>query len=222
MQIFDILGPVMVGPSSSHTAGAVRIGLISRKLLGAPPVRASIWLSGSFADTGAGHGTDRALIAGLLKMEPDDMRIPDSFAEAKEQGLDFHIESRNIPGTHPNTAQLKLWDERGKSVTVRASSLGGGRIMVNELNGVAVSLTGELPAVIIHNSDQPGCVAEATAILADAGLNIATLRLFREKRGGLAVMVAETDQHIPESCREKLLQVDGIMDVVLVNIDDNE
>jgi len=218
MNIFDILGPVMVGPSSSHTAGAVRIGLISRKLLGAKPMWAIVQLSGSFADTGAGHGTDKALIAGLLQMEPDDMRIPESFTYAQEQGLNFRIDRKTIPGTHPNTAQLQLWDEKGKTVCVQASSLGGGRILVNELNGVPVNITGELPTVIIHNVDKPGCMADVTAILAEEKINIATLRLYRDKRGGNAVMAAETDQNIPLRCREQLLKVDGVSDVVLLNL----
>ena len=127
MNIFDILGPVMVGPSSSHTAGAARIGYITRKLLGSQPKKARIGLSGSFAATGRGHGTDRALVAGLLGMKPDDMRIPDSFSVAKQEGLEFEIYNTQIKEAHPNTALLDVEGVDGKTIVVQASSLGGGR-----------------------------------------------------------------------------------------------
>lgn len=133
MNIFDILGPVMVGPSSSHTAGAVRIGYVTRTLLGEKPVKADIALSGSFAATGSGHGTDRALIAGLLGMKPDDIRIPDSFQEAEHEGLAFSFRNVRIPEAHPNTALLKVEGEGGRKAEVQASSLGGGRIMINKI-----------------------------------------------------------------------------------------
>lgn len=138
MNIFDILGPVMVGPSSSHTAGAARIGYITRKLLGSRPKKARIGLSGSFAATGRGHGTDRALVAGLLGMKPDDMRIPESFAVAGQKGLEFEIYNTQIKEAHPNTALLDVEGVDGKTIVVQASSLGGGRIMLNELDGITV------------------------------------------------------------------------------------
>ena len=158
MNIFDILGPVMVGPSSSHTAGAARIGYITRKLLGSCPQKARIGLSGSFAATGRGHGTDRALVAGLLGMKPDDMRIPDSFQVADQEGLEFEIYNTQLKEAHPNTALLDVTGKDGRTILVQASSLGGGRIMLNELDGITVNCTGACPTLIIRNEDSPGQV----------------------------------------------------------------
>jgi L-serine dehydratase len=136
LDIFDILGPVMVGPSSSHTAGAVRIGRMARTLLGEQPVKAEIGLHGSFAETGQGHGTDRALVAGLLGMKPDDLDIPRSFELAAEQGMDYAFKSVQLREAHPNTAVLTVQGADGKKLTVQAASTGGGRIRVDSLNGV--------------------------------------------------------------------------------------
>lgn len=218
MNIFDILGPVMVGPSSSHTAGAVRIGLITRRLLGDRPVKAVITLSGSFAATGVGHGTDRALIAGLLGMTPDDIRIPDSFELAQKEGLDFQFTNGNIRDAHPNTAYLDVMNASGRTLEVQASSLGGGRIMVNKLDGTQIDVTAERPALIVHNIDKPGLVAEVTSLLAREAINIATMNLYRNKRGGDAVMVTEVDQNIPETLVEDLKKVGGIIKVTCLNI----
>lgn len=222
MNIFDILGPVMVGPSSSHTAGAVRIGLITRRLLGEIPVSAQISLSGSFAATGTGHGTDRALVAGLLGMQPDDMRVPDSFVLAEEQGLKFSFEQINLKEAHPNTAVLKVTGESGRELEVQASSLGGGRIMVNKLDGIEVNFTGESPTLIVHNMDQPGHVAEVTSMLSHKSVNIATLQLYRDHRGGYAVMVIETDQDIPQDSLRWLSRLEGIIKVTYLNTADAE
>ena len=217
MNIFDILGPVMVGPSSSHTAGAVRIGYITRTLLGSRPVKASIGLHGSFAATGKGHGTDRAIVAGLLGMKPDDMRIPDSFSAAREEGLECTIQNTQIVGAHPNTALLNVTGEDGKTLEVQASSLGGGRIMVNKLDGIMVNCTGESPTLIIYNQDQPGYVAAVTSMLAEASITLATLQLYRGKKGGHAVMVIEIDQRVPEDAVRWLETQEGIQRVTYID-----
>lgn len=217
MNIFDILGPVMVGPSSSHTAGAVRIGLIARRLLGGQPATAKITLSGSFAATGTGHGTDRALIAGLLGMKPDDIRIPDSFALAVEQGLAFTFDKIELKEAHPNTAILQLSTAGGRELEVQASSLGGGRIMVNKLDGINVNFNGDSPTLIVHNLDQPGHVAEVTSMLSHKSVNIATMQLYRNHRGGYAVMVIETDQDIPAEALRWLSRLEGVIKVTYLN-----
>lgn len=222
MNIFDILGPVMVGPSSSHTAGAVRIGLVTKKLLGSVPVKAEITLSGSFSSTGIGHGTDKALVAGLLGMEPDNICIPESFEYAEREGMEVTFHHENIRGAHPNTALLNVWDKHGRTVEVQASSLGGGRIMVNKLDGVQIDVTAERPVLIVHNLDQPGHVAEVTSMLAHKSINIATLNLYRDKRGGYAVMVIETDQNIPASSLQWLKRVEGIIKVTCINLGEEE
>ena len=136
MTIFDIMGPIMVGPSSSHTAGAVRIGLIARKLLGSAPIGAELTLHGSFAATGSGHGTDRALIAGLLGLEPDDPRIPQSFELAEEAGLSFHFRHGVLKDAHPNSVQIRAMDQDLHRIAVVAASLGGGRIQVSSVDGI--------------------------------------------------------------------------------------
>lgn len=217
MNIFDILGPVMVGPSSSHTAGAVRIGLIARRLLGGQPATARITLSGSFAATGTGHGTDRALVAGLLGMKPDDIRIPDSFALAVEQGLAFTFDKTELKEAHPNTAILQLSTTGGRELEVQASSLGGGRIMVNKLDGINVNFNGDSPTLIVHNLDQPGHVAEVTSMLSHKSVNIATMQLYRNHRGGYAVMVIETDQDIPAEALRWLSRLEGVIKVTYLN-----
>lgn len=218
MNIFEILGPVMVGPSSSHTAGAVRIGLMSRRLLGQKPVKARIGMYGSFLATGRGHGTDRAVVAGLLGMKPDDIRIPESFELAAADGLSFSFEEANLSGAHPNTVLLEVEGDGGRELSVQASSLGGGRIMVNRLDGIDVNCTCEMPTLIVHNMDQPGHVAEVTSMLSHKSVNIANMSLYRDKRGGRAVMVVETDQPIPEEALRWLEHLEGILKVTYINV----
>ena len=217
MNLFDILGPVMVGPSSSHTAGAVRIGRMARRLLGeGTPVMAKITLSGSFAATGQGHGTDRALVAGLLGMQTDDERIPDSFAVAGQKGMAYVFSCMNLPGEHPNTARIELEGKLGGRLSMIAASLGGGRIMVVEMNGLRVSFSGDLPTLIVQNRDQPGHVRDVSDILARAGVNIATLHLYRDYPGGNAVMIIETDKVVQSEQLEQLRSIRGITGVTFV------
>ena len=220
MNLFDILGPVMVGPSSSHTAGAVRIGYISGKLLQDHVVKAEILLHGSFATTGIGHGTDKALIAGLLGMRPDDIRIPDSFFLAKKDGMEFSFSTITLKDAHLNTAVLRLTGEHGRKIEVQAASIGGGRILIAKLDGIEVNFSAEKPTLIVHNVDQPGHVAQVTSMLAEKQVNIATLQLYRDKRGGYAVMVIETDQEVPEESVAWLEQLDGIIKVTYINVEE--
>lgn len=222
MNIFDILGPVMVGPSSSHTAGAVKIGLVAAELLKDKPVEAHIYLHGSFAMTGVGHGTDRALIAGLLGLYPDDIRIPKSFELAEKEHLSFLFENKMLKDAHPNTALLCLKGECGRQIEVQASSIGGGRIIINKLDGIDVNFSSEKPTLIVHNLDQPGHVAEVTSMLSHKSVNIATMQLYRDKRGGYAVMVIETDQSIPMEAIRWLERLEGIIKVTYINTEDRD
>ncbi len=217
MNIFEILGPVMVGPSSSHTAGAVRIGSMTRKILGEKPVKAKIGLYGSFAATGGGHGTDRALLAGLLGMEPDDERIPDSRAVADEEGLLYEFETVKLRDAHPNTALLTVWGEDGRSVEVQACSLGGGRILVNKIDGIRVDFTGEKPTLIVENEDKPGVLSHITYALSAQAVNIATLQLYRNQKGGYAFTIAETDTDVSESVLEWLRHTEGVLKVIRIS-----
>ena len=215
--IFDILGPVMVGPSSSHTAGAARIGLIARQLFGRQPKKATVYLHGSFAATGKGHGTDRALIAGLLGMKPDDMRIPNSFEIAREEGMEFTIENKDIKEAHPNTAQIIMEAEGVNTMKIQAYSIGGGRIRVCKLDGIDVNFSGESNTLIIRNVDEPGRIKEVASALSNAEINIATMQVFRDKRGGFAVMVVETDQVVPKESIDDLESKQGIIRVKFLN-----
>jgi L-serine dehydratase len=218
MDIFEIIGPIMVGPSSSHTAGAVRIGLVARKLLGKDPIRAELGLHGSFAATGRGHGTDRALIAGLLGFEPDDARIPDSFSCAEERGLRFRFDTIQLRDAHPNSVQLRLWEDPEKPpLTVVGASVGGGRIEIREFNGIKLCFSAEVPTLIVKNRDNPGSVADVSYLISRRRINIATFQVNRSSRGGEAVMVIECDTPIQQELVDSILSMPDIMDVVGIN-----
>jgi L-serine dehydratase len=213
INIFDILGPIMVGPSSSHTAGAVRIGNMARSLLGAPVRQAHILLYGSFEETGQGHGTDRALVAGLLGMRPDDLDIPNSFSIAARQGLKFDFGEARLRDAHPNTAVLEISDGAGKRLQMQASSTGGGRIRVDKLDGVDVGFTGESNTLIVRSIDVSGTLAEVTRQLAQARVNIANMSLYRSRRGGDVLMVIETDQKVPPVARQLIGELPGVVNL---------
>lgn len=220
MNILDVIGPVMVGPSSSHTAGAVRIGLAAQKLMGEPVKKAHIYFHGSFWATGKGHGTDRALIAGLLGLAVDNPNIPHSFLIAKEQGLAFVIEGIDLGDeVHPNTVKMKLRGESGRELEIVASSIGGGRIQIDEIDGLAINISGDYPTLIVHNLDQPGHVTEVTSMLAHKSVNIATMQLYRLGRGKDAVMVIECDQEIPADSVRWLEHLEGIRKVTYLSME---
>ena len=190
MNLFDIIGPVMVGPSSSHTAGAVRIGNVCRRLLGEAVARADIYLHGSFLATGKGHGTDRALVAGILGLGPADIRVRRSFELAREAGLGFTItEGGRAEGLHPHTGEIRMECESGASISVTGESLGGGRVRVSSIDGVRVSIAGDMPTIFVEHRDLPGVLAALTRTLSTANVNIATMSTFREERGGKAYTV---------------------------------
>ena len=220
MTIFDIMGPIMVGPSSSHTAGAVRIGLITRRLLGSQPVRAELLLHGSFAATGAGHGTDKALVAGLLGMQPDDPDVPRAFLLADEARMEISVGSTVLRDAHPNTVVLRATIPQGRTLEVTASSLGGGRVRVVALDGLEASFTGDYPTLITRHEDRPGLVAEVANLLSSNNVNIATMQLYRDRRGGLAVMVIESDQPIPCAGVEQLRATEGIVRCVYLDMEE--
>ena len=218
MRLFDVLGPVMTGPSSSHTAGAVRIGLTARKLLGEPPAEAEILLHGSFAATGRGHGTDRALVAGLLGMQPDDEAIPRSFALARAAGLRFSIGSVVLRGAHPNTALLRLAGPSGRKLEVMGASIGGGRINICQIDGITTKFGADHDTLIVHNLDTPGHVAAVTGCLSAREINIATMQLYRSTAGGYAVMVLECDQPLPDTLVAEVRALPGIVKVTSLNL----
>ena len=220
MNIFDIMGPIMVGPSSSHTAGAARMGYVARKLLGFQPARANIALHGSFAATGAGHGTDKAIVAGLLGLKPDDPNIPRSFQLAREARMEVHIQTVDLRDAHPNTAVMTLIGERGRTVVVNASSLGGGRIRVNSIDGMAATFSGDMPTLIIRNQDKPGIVSEVSYCLARRAVNIATMQLYRDHRQGLSVMVLECDQPLRQEIIDDIQLLGGVVRCIYLNLEE--
>ncbi len=196
VSLLDIIGPVMVGPSSSHTAGACRIGLLARALVGGTPEKATIELHGSFARTGEGHGTDKAIVGGLMGFRPDDERIRDALGIAEREGLDYTFEKTKLGeegGTHPNTARLTI--ARGsREAQLVGSSLGAGRVLISEINGFPVEVTGNFRTLVLVAEDVRGSIAAIATILAEGGVNIANLRLTRKQRGGDAFMVIDLDE----------------------------
>ena len=222
INIFDMMGPVMVGPSSSHTAGAARIGNMGRTLLGEEVARADIGLYGSFAETGYGHGTDRALLAGLLGMKPDDLRIPNAYEEANRAGMAYSFRTVELRDAHPNPALLELTGKSGKKLTLQASSIGGGAIVVNKIDGIDVNFTGDFNTLIVRNQDESGSVAAITSILSQVHINVANMSVNRHRRGGDALMVIETDQHIKPRQVEFLSELPGILSVTYYDKEDDE
>ena len=217
MNSIDIIGPVMVGPSSSHTAGAVRIGNIAQRLLGEPVKRAEVFFHGSFLSTGKGHGTDRAVIAGLLGFSVDDPRIADSFRYADEAGMLYKLSGTDLGDVHPNSVKLVLAGMHGNTLRLIASSIGGGAVRVTEIDGLSVNFSGDSPTLIINNQDRPGRVTEVTSLLGTANINVATMQLHRAERGGNAVMVLECDQEVPAQVIRQLSELEGILKVTYLS-----
>lgn len=217
MQLFDIIGPVMIGPSSSHTAGAARIGRITRMLLGEAVQYADIRFHGSFAKTWEGHGTDRAVIGGLLGLQVDDERLRKSRALAEQAGMRYTISAVQLRDAHPNTVLIDAVGVSGAQISVQAVSVGGGSIRVQYLNGLEVGFSGERTTLVIQHRDTPGAIAKVSRLLAAARLNIATMRVFRAEAGGRAVMALELDSVPDDSLVAALRNVPAIQSVTLLD-----
>ena len=218
ISVFDVIGPNMVGPSSSHTAGAASIALLAKKMIGEPIKSVEFTLYGSFAKTYKGHGTDKALVGGMLGFETDDVRIRESFELAKEKGLGFSFVCNNDEDedVHPNTVDMFITGQSGRQLTVRGESLGGGKVMLTRINGVKVQFTGEYHALIVIQRDHPGVVAGITSVLSSWDVNIAYLRVFREEKGGLAYTIVESDEEITEKAVDVIKKNPAIKDIMLV------
>lgn len=215
--VFDIIGPRMVGPSSSHTAGAVRIGLVVHKLLdGERPKEVLLTLYGSFAETGFGHGTDRALLAGVLGVAPDDARVRFSMLLARSENIWVEIK-KGDEADHPNTAKIYVRTESDREFTVVGESVGGGNIEIVEINGMQVSFTGDYPTLIAFYTDVPGVISKVTAILAKEHINVAFMKVFRSAKRSDACMVIETDAPVPQGSIELIQSgVEGIEEICTV------
>lgn len=216
MNVFDIIGPIMIGPSSSHTAGAVRIGKYARTILGSSPVEATVYLSGSFAKTYQGHGTDKAIIGGILGMDTDDENIPISMDIAKKSGLKFEFVPTEIDDAHPNTARIILHDENERSICVQGASIGGGNIIITEINGTTVEISGQCDTLIITHDDVPGVISDISLILKESNVNINALSLCRNKKGGEAVITIQIDGHISEEVNAIITSQTHIIESIMI------
>jgi L-serine dehydratase len=215
--VFAIIGPSMIGPSSSHTAGAVRLGLVGRMLLGGQPDQAMITLFGSFAETYRGHGTDLALIAGLLGCETDDFRIPQALKFAEQRGLEVTFRKGAGRIQHPNTVELELL--RGEeSVIMKGSSIGGGNIEIHQVNEFDVTFSGMYPTILIYHDDMPGVIAGLTQLLKESGSNIGYMDVDRTARSGKALTVIEVDQAIDQTLVSQMCLQPYVHKVVIVDL----
>ena len=217
ISVFDVMGPNMIGPSSSHTAGAARIAFLAQKMITPPLKKVEFILYGSFARTYKGHGTDRALLGGIMGFSTDDMRIRNSFDIAREQGIDFSFTPNEAEtDVHPNTVDIHMVNEQEQEMTVRGESLGGGKVRIVEINHVKVDFTGEYSAVIVIQKDRPGVVAHVTKVLSDRGVNIAFMRLFRKAKGEIAYTIVESDGRLPEDMAQKLEDNENVQNVMII------
>lgn len=195
---FDIIGPAMIGPSSSHTAGAARLAKVAKIIAGENIIGVKFLLHGSFAKTYKGHGTDRALVAGILGMDPWDERLRDSLKMAEEMGLAYEFLEADLGDVHPNTVKFIMTKNNNAVIEVVGSSIGGGNIIITQLNGEPLEFTGEYPTLIIKHEDVPGMVSSVTSLMYKEGINIAFMKVFRSDRGAMARMIFETDGIIPK------------------------
>ena len=211
--VFDILGPIMVGPSSSHTAGAARLGKIASIIAGKNIARVQFVLHGSFAKTYKGHGSDRALVAGILGMDPWDDRLKDALIIAKEQGLGIEFIEGDLGDVHPNTVKFIITKENGNIIEIIGSSVGGGNILIFEVDGQPVEFTGNYPTIIIGHKDIPGMISKVSTILYDENVNIAFMNVYRNSRGLRAAMVFETDTTVPENVLDKIRSLEDVYNI---------
>ena len=219
ISLFEVIGPNMVGPSSSHTAGAVSMALLAWNLFLAESKIVEFTLFGAFAKTYRCHGTDRALLGGIMGFETDDLRIRDSLSIAKERNLDYHFSIGQDTGEeHPNTADIDMTGVNGERLFVRGVSIGGGKVKIVRLNQIDVDFTGEYSTLIISQTDRPGVVAHITKVLSEREVNIAFMRLFREEKGAKAFTVVESDERIPDEVVERIRENPLVSDVMLVQI----
>lgn len=215
--VFDVLGPIMIGPSSSHTAGAARLGKMARTIVGRPIQSVNFLLHGSFKETYKGHGTDRALVAGILGMDPDDVRLRNALEIAKASGLEVQFTPADLGDVHPNTVKCLITDEADDNWEILGSSIGGGLIEIKEINADKVKITGEYTTLITCHEDQPGTVAKVSGICHERNINIAFMQLVRSQKGQGATMTLELDGQVAPELTEEIKKVPGVSRVILIN-----
>lgn len=215
--VFDIIGPVMVGPSSSHTAGAVRIGKIARNIYGRQPDKVKITFYGSFAHTYRGHGTDVAIISGLLNFDTFDERIPEAFSYAEEAGMDVEIKTSDEKTRYPNTAKIELTGQNDK-LLMTGVSIGGGAIMIADINGFRCHIAGDTPALLVMHKDIYGTIARIMMRIADYKINVSHLEDSRHAKGEVALMIIETDEPISRDLQNELRELPNVERVIEVRL----
>ena len=223
ISVFDVLGPNMIGPSSSHTAGACAIAHLAQKIKSGRLKEVEFTLYGSFARTYRGHGTDRALLGGIMGFAADDVRIRDSFEIAEERGIAYRfIPDEKETDVHPNTVDIRMVSESGTETAVRGESLGGGKVRIVRINGVSVDFSGEYNAVIVIQRDRPGVAAHITRVLSDKGVNIAFMRLFREAKGEIAYSIVEFDGTLSQDVQKKIKDKQDVEQVMVIRIQEEQ
>ena len=217
ISVFEVIGPIMVGPSSSHTAGAASIARLAWKMMHEKIKKVNFVLYGSFAQTYRGHGTDRALLGGMMGFETDDVRIRDSFEIAEREGIEFSfIANTTETDVHPNTVDIEIEDVTGRVHTVRGESIGGGKVRLTRIDGVKVHFTGEYHSLIVEHKDHPGVISKVTSALGKNHVNIAYLRVYREAKGGIAYMIIESDEEITKEIVEEIEKNPFVRDTMLI------
>lgn len=219
VSIFDVIGPVMVGPSSSHTAGAAKIGSVARRVCKDKIVEVDFYLHGSFAQTYKGHGTAKALLGGILGMSPCDERIKYSYKIAEKEGMKFAFHQVDLGDVHPNTVKIVMKDDEDRKHELIGSSIGGGKILITNIDGMEMEFTAEYPTIINKHLDKPGTVAKVSSILARYDINIAFLKVFRQSRGSLASMVIETDNKVTPEILEEIQAIPTIKQIMFIDAD---
>lgn len=218
ISVFQVAGPIMTGPSSSHTAGAARLARIAAAVARPPFTKVRFGLSGSFADTGFGHGTDKALVAGVLGFYEDDERIADSFSYALKLGLKYEFYKTELDGMHENSAKLTFIHKDGSSVDITGSSIGGGRILIKSIDGFATEFGAETNTLVVFQKDVPGAISEISGVLAENRINIAVMKVSRTERGGKACCIIETDSPIDARLKEKLNELPNVLAVIVISV----
>lgn len=220
--IFEAIGPIMIGPSSSHTAGAARLARVAGMIVPEPFNKVRFGLHGSFAKTYRGHGTDRALVAGILGLKEDDERLASSFEIAEKEGLDYEFYEIQLDGYHENSVCITCYLDSGEKWEIVGSSIGGAQIMICRINGFEVQFSASSPTLLVQQKDKKGILSDVTRILAEHGINIGVLRLSRRKKGGDACCIIEMDDVLPEGVLDKIRSVPNVHEVQLIEVEVDE
>jgi L-serine dehydratase len=221
ISVFDVIGPIMIGPSSSHTAGAARLARVAAQICAKPFYKVAFGLSGSFAKTGAGHGTDKALLAGAMGFLEDDERIVEAYEIAQKKNLQYRFYEVELNENYENSCKITFYHTDATKSIIVGSSIGGGRIVVTKINGMPTELSADRPTIIIHQLDQRGVISSVTQLLTWQGINIAVMRLSREGRGQMATTIIETDDIVPTHLKDLLVQLDGVKDALVLNFNNS-